>query len=107
MGSIRENGREAYPTRFQMAKVERGEAVWKIVGRVGSGASWSSKTSKRRLFTPSPRLIRPRNGAYLEFPDSLWKGFSQKLDFRFTGLCEGRADRALVARFTRACYELA
>src|SRR5215212_7325669 len=49
----------------------RGETVWKIVGRVGSGASWSSKTSKRRLFTPSPRLIRPRNGAYLEFPDSL------------------------------------
>jgi hypothetical protein len=37
---------------------------------------------------------------------SAWKGFSQKLDFRFTGLCEGRADRALVARFTRACYEL-
>src|SRR5215211_2584154 len=29
-------------------------------------------------FFPSCRLVGPSNGAYSEFPDSLWKGYSQK-----------------------------
>src|SRR5918994_6860884 len=47
------------------------ETVWKIAGRVGSRASRASKTSKRRLFAPWPRLMGPQNGAFPEFPDRL------------------------------------
>src|SRR5215203_556857 len=59
------------------------ETVWKVAGRVRSRAFRWRQAPKRCSFAPFRRLVGPRNGADLEFPDSLWKGYSPKFGCKF------------------------
>src|SRR5918994_7147939 len=54
------------------------ETVWKLAVRVGWRLFWWREEPKRCSFAPFRRLVVPRSGAYSEFPDSLWKGYSPK-----------------------------
>jgi hypothetical protein len=56
----------------------RGETVWKVAVRVGSRVFWWRQAPNRCSFAPFRRPVGPRNGAYSEFPDSLWKEYSRK-----------------------------
>src|SRR5829696_7972640 len=67
-----------YPFQLQMAKVEPRETVWKIARGLSSVHVDGSQGGEMAPLAPSRPLVGAQSGAYPEFPDSLWKGYSPK-----------------------------
>jgi hypothetical protein len=59
-----------------MAKVEPGETVWKIARGLSSVHVDGTQGGEMAPLAPSRPLVGAQSGAYPEFPDSLWKGYT-------------------------------
>src|SRR5215204_5609559 len=83
-----------------MAKVDRGETVWKIAEGFSTVRFWRQEAAGRGFFTPSWRSSEPRFGTHSDFPNSFGRGILRSSSQQAT---PKQQQRSLIQGMLLAC----